>query len=107
MLQRRKHVRSVVNRVAKYQADPNTLPRDCLIIDISESGARLFSEAAQIPDSFSLLISGEQLCRQECVVAWRLGSEFGVKFVTKEREMERMNAIQEFRSRSLNALGKR
>jgi hypothetical protein len=58
-----------------------SLPRDCLVTDISERGARLYSEI-DMPEEFTLSLSGEGFdMRQDCRVVWRLGSELGVEFV--------------------------
>jgi hypothetical protein len=79
--ERRKHQRYTINRIAKFQIDANTLPRDCMITDISQQGARLFIDGVEIPDEFHLLISGEKGDRRVCRVVWRLGGEIGVAFV--------------------------
>ena len=78
--ERRQHKRHVINRIAKFQTESTALPRDCMISDISESGARLFAEDVEVPDKFYLLISGERGDRRECRVVWRLGCEIGVTF---------------------------
>ena len=70
-----------INRIAKFQPTPTALPRDCMITDISESGARLFADGIEMPDTFALLISGENRGdRRQCRVVWRLGGEIGVTF---------------------------
>ena len=52
-----------------------------MVTDISEGGARLYSETA-MPDTFTLAISGEgKAVRRDCRVVWRLGGECGVEFV--------------------------
>jgi hypothetical protein len=79
--ERRQHRRHAINRIAKYQTDATTLPRDCMITDISKHGARLFADGVEVPDQFHLLISGEKGERKECRVVWRLGGEIGVAFV--------------------------
>jgi hypothetical protein len=84
---RRRERRQVINRIAKYQADAGTLPRDCMITDISKQGARLFADGVEVPDQFHLLISGENGTRRECQVVWRLGGEIGVKFIGPERRL--------------------
>ena len=78
--ERRKHQRYVINRIAKFQADSSALPRDCMITDISQQGARLFADGVDVPDKFQLLISGEKRDQRECRVVWRLGGEIGVTF---------------------------
>ncbi len=85
--ERRRERRYTINRIAKYQADAGTLPRDCMITDISKQGARLFADGVEVPDQFHLLISGENGTRRECQVVWRLGGEIGVKFIGPERRL--------------------
>lgn len=83
--ERRQHRRYAINRIAKFQADSGSLPRDCMITDISKQGARLFADGVDVPDQFDLLISGDKGVRRECQVVWRLGGEIGVAFVGPER----------------------
>jgi hypothetical protein len=80
---RRRSRRRALNRVAKIQVASGTLPRDCLITDISEGGVRLHVEGFEVPDEFTLLLSGEGLVdmEREYRVVWRLGYEVGAKFV--------------------------
>ena len=81
---RRRSRRYAINRVAKFQQDAYTLPRDCLISDLSDHGARLFAEGVEVPEQFSLLIDNDQRgLRRQCQVVWRLGYEVGVKFTDK------------------------
>ena len=83
--ERRQHRRHAINRIAKFQADAYSLPRDCMITDISKQGARLFADGVEVPDQFDLLISGDKGVRRGCQVVWRLGGEIGVSFVGPER----------------------
>src|ERR1700724_698322 len=46
--ERRQHQRHSINRVAKIQS-AGSLPRDCLIADISEGGGRLYAEGNGVP----------------------------------------------------------
>jgi hypothetical protein len=75
--------RRAISRVAKFHSGIGSLPRDCLITDISERGARLYSDV-EMPETFTLSMSGEgaQL-RRECRVVWRLGGELGVEFTDR------------------------
>lgn len=72
----------MINRMAKIQFGNATLPRDCLITDISTSGVRLHIEGFEVPNDFVLLLSGDNLAK-ECSyrVVWRLGHEIGAQFV--------------------------
>jgi hypothetical protein len=85
--ERRQHRRITINRIAKVQADSGSLPRDCMITDMSRSGARLFADGIDVPDQFHLLISGDGGMKRECQVVWRLGGEIGVTFVGREQRM--------------------
>ena len=76
--ERRQHPRYTINRIAKLQADSGSLPRDCMITDMSKQGARLFAAGVDVPDQFDLLISGDKGIRRGCQVVWRLGGEIGV-----------------------------
>ena len=80
LAERRKHRRHTINRIAKFFNDSGALPRDCMISDLSDRGARLFAEGVEVPDQFNLLISGDTGHRRECRVVWRLGGEIGVSF---------------------------
>jgi len=79
---RRRSARRQINRVAKIQVGSGTLPRDCLITDISTGGVRLHVEGFEVPDDFVLLLSGDNLAK-ECNyrVVWRLGHEIGARFM--------------------------
>ncbi|MEI8150958.1 MAG: PilZ domain-containing protein [Hyphomicrobiales bacterium] len=84
MDERRRERRHTINRIAKFQTDNGSLPRDCMITDISQKGARLFAEGIEIPNEFDLLISGATGSRRKCQVVWRLGGEIGVAFIGPE-----------------------
>ena len=81
--ERRGAARQAINRRAQYFPVAGALPRDCMVVDLSETGARLFTESP-LPDVFVLLISGErERIERECRVVWRLGGEAGVAFVRR------------------------
>ena len=79
--ERRKDARRKVNRVAHFYIEVGQLPRTCMVTNISESGARLYSDI-EMPSQFILAVSGDGVNMQrECRVIWRLGGELGVEFV--------------------------
>jgi hypothetical protein len=80
--ERRGSQRRLINRMAKIQLGAGTLPRDCLVTDLSTGGVRLHVEGFEVPDDFVLLLSGDGVAK-ECnyQVVWRLGHEIGVRFV--------------------------
>ena len=84
--ERRKAPRRVINRMAEFQAGMGSLPRTCMVTNISDTGARLFTEILDMPERFTLSVSGEGgIYRHECRVIWRLGGELGVEFVERRR----------------------
>jgi len=83
--ERRKTSRRLVNRVAQFYTEAGQLPRTCMVTDISDAGARLYSEI-DMPPQFTLALSGEGVnARHECRVVWRLGGELGVEFIERAR----------------------
>jgi PilZ domain len=83
--ERRKVPPRSINRVAQFCSEVSPLPRPCMVTDISDTGARLYSEI-DMPPTFTLQVSGEGFnLREECRVVWRLGGELGVEFVDSRR----------------------
>jgi hypothetical protein len=61
--------------------DQTSAPIPCMISDISESGARLSLEgAAELPESFVLLLIPNGAARRSCRIIWREGTTVGVVF---------------------------
>jgi hypothetical protein len=59
---------------------------DCLIRDISDTGAKLiFSDSVQTPDSIELYVPQ----KVRAIVQWRRGDEIGVAFTDAETIAER------------------
>jgi len=54
-----------------------------MVTDISDAGARLYSEI-EMPPTFTLSVFGDGVqVRRECRVVWRLGGELGVEFIDR------------------------
>lgn len=67
--------------MAQFHSEISPTPRGVMVTDISEAGARLYSEI-DMPPKFTLSVSGEGVrLRRECRVVWRLGGELGVEFI--------------------------
>ena len=83
--ERRKDARRKVNRMAQFYTELGQLPRTCMVTNLSEAGARLYSDS-EMPPQFILAVSGDGVNMQrECRVVWRLGGELGVEFVGRAR----------------------
>ena len=76
---RRSSERRLCRRVAKIQFGTGSLPRDCMITDVSAGGVKVIAEYPDIPAEFTIILSdgGPRQCR----LAWRIGCEFGAQFV--------------------------
>jgi hypothetical protein len=83
---RRQARRRLMNRMAKIQLGAGTLPRDCLVTDISTGGVRLHVEGFEVPDHFVLMLAGDDVAKEASYrVVWRLGHEIGARFVAPVR----------------------
>ena len=77
--------RRAINRVAQFHCEISPLPRGVMLTDISEGGARLYTEI-EMPPTFTLSVSGDGMSLQrKCRVVWQLGGELGVEFIDRVR----------------------
>ena len=81
--ERRRSPRRRLYRAAKIKVGVGILAHDCILIDISERGARLYIAGFDVPDEFVLLLSGDGVVREsKYKVIWRRGLEVGAEFVS-------------------------
>jgi hypothetical protein len=73
----RRHLYHTVNM--RFGVD--TLLHECIILDISDEGVRLYVVGADVPDEFVLLLSGDNGMDQEnkYKMIWRRDREVGAK----------------------------
>jgi PilZ domain len=76
---RRRAERRVCRRIAKIQFGTSSLPRDCMITDISDTGVRVVAEYPEIPSEFTISLSTARPRR--CRMVWRIGFELGAEFI--------------------------
>jgi hypothetical protein len=55
--------------------------RDCLILDISDDGVRLYVGGLNVPDQFALLVGDDLVTERTYQVIWRRDREVGAKLV--------------------------
>jgi hypothetical protein len=84
MLDKRKEPRHIINRPAKFRVKEDIPAQNCVIIDISNGGARLRISAQDVPEHFILVLSESGVVCRHCRVAWRSGDELGAEFMKKE-----------------------
>ena len=71
---------------ARLDAGDGKPPRECMLSDVSESGARVVvKDPNEIPDSVTLLIGSEGVAPRHCRVAWRDGTELGLEFKKSQK----------------------
>jgi hypothetical protein len=62
--------------------DDGITRRECFVLDVSPTGARIMTDTAfDIRDTFRLALVPTHPKRQPCEVVWRRGNIYGVKFL--------------------------
>jgi hypothetical protein len=78
--EKRKHKRRALRYPAWIAFENNKL-HNCMVLDISEGGAKLdVMDSATIPDHFALLFSQQGSPKRACRVVWRTSLQIGVCF---------------------------
>jgi len=78
---RRKSARRAIGYGAKIVAPDGSWTRDCKVVDVSDSGAKLaIEEGAELPNDFILALSMHGNATRQCHVMWTNESEIGVVF---------------------------
>ena len=79
--EQRKSERSSIRRCGWFTKMKGAQLRECVVLDESESGARLaVDDSNELPDKFYVYMSLEFRSRQHCHVIWRLNGQVGVKY---------------------------
>jgi hypothetical protein len=74
-------------RFAKIKCCPGSLPRDCMITDVTERGLKVMAEDEDIPAEFTIIFSTGHSRR--CHLRWRKGYELGAEFIDYVRRRRR------------------
>jgi len=77
---RRKSVRRAIGYRAKIIASDGSWERDCRVLDVSQTGAKLAVEPAELPRNFTLALSMLGNATRRCRVVWTANREVGVRF---------------------------
>lgn len=78
---RRRARRQVLGYGARVLSGDGAFEVPCVILDVSERGARLrVADAATVPEEFVLALAPSCSARRTCVVAWRKAEQVGVLF---------------------------
>lgn len=77
----RRHERVDLMRPAAVALTPDGPWLDCMLLDISEGGARLDVGALPVPKLFMLILTPNGTVRRACLRVWRRGPLLGAHFV--------------------------
>jgi PilZ domain len=80
--ERRASERRLMHHLTKIRIGNNIPLRDCLILDISDRGVRLYVGNLDVPDRFNLLIGEDVVSECSYEVIWRRDREIGAKLVS-------------------------
>jgi hypothetical protein len=84
---RRKFARRAIGYGAKIVALDGAWDRDCRVIDVSDTGAKIAVEpAADLPADFMLALSAQGKASRRCHVMWVNEGEIGVVFERRAQE---------------------
>ena len=83
-LEKRRSHRRYTRRDAEVIVTGRAQPVDCVLHDISDTGARLsFSVPPnRLPRTFTLLFFKDSSLKRDCEVMWTAGSFAGVRFIS-------------------------
>ena len=74
--------RQLRKQPAWITVDNGMTKRECLVLDVSPSGAKIMTDAAiDVRDRFGLALVPTHPKRQPCEVVWRRGNTYGIKFL--------------------------
>ena len=79
MQERRREQRHKTLKAGRILIDPNSSALDCIVRNLSPSGALLLVSSLAVPDRFELLLAASR-ARHQCRVAWRAMDRVGVEF---------------------------
>jgi hypothetical protein len=84
--EQRRNKRQQLGYHAQIDAIGGNGPLDCIVKDVSETGARVATDSPELlPDEFVLWLTKDGATRRLCKVVWRSEWEAGVSFVRPPR----------------------
>ena len=78
---KKRDVRKSVQQSGWITLDGGFAARQCVVQDMSASGAKITIDDANLPDRLRLAFSRDARTGRNCEVVWRRGKSVGVKFV--------------------------
>ncbi len=79
----KRDVRRSRRQSAWISQEGETVKHECLLMDLSPAGAKIFVEiGVDVADTFQLALVPYSKALRSCTVVWRRGRLMGIKFVT-------------------------
>jgi len=69
--ERRRSLRHHLYHTLKRQVRPDASPRECVLLEISDEGVRIYVVGFDVPDEFVLLFSDDDMVQERYKVIWR------------------------------------
>jgi hypothetical protein len=80
--EKRTSVRRELYHLTKMKTGSGAPLRDCLILDITDRGVRLYIGGLDVPDRFNLLLGEDVVSECSYEVIWRRDRELGAKLIS-------------------------
>jgi hypothetical protein len=86
----RRAKRRPVHHPAWAQLDSNRRPIECVVKDMSDTGARLsiMASIAPLPEQFTLWLDKNGKVKRSCEIVWRRADYVGVRFAGRDRKSQ-------------------
>ena len=84
MPEKRRNFRKSFERRAWIDFEDGARPLDCVLGNLSETGAKLIIPSGlELPDEFVLRLTPDGRVARKCRIAWKAGGEAGVAFTAR------------------------
>ena len=80
--ERRRSLRHHLYHTLQIQIAPDAAPRECVLLDISDEGVRIYVVGFNVPDEFILFFS--DVVQERYKVIWRRSGEVGANFISRQ-----------------------
>lgn len=78
----RRSMREQVQFPAWIDISDGKLPHDCIVLDVSDGGARiLLLSPGKLPKEFWLVLTKDRTRRRRCRVVWRADTQVGLEYL--------------------------
>jgi hypothetical protein len=81
-VEQRRSARHSTRCPAWIEFDDHTPPKSCILVDVSEGGARIeVASPNELPEEFSLILVEDVANARRCHIIWRADGQIGVSYL--------------------------